>query len=84
MMMMMMMMMIDDAGRYINAALMRDLSTRHGLANATDVIITGCSAGALQVRPWLLLACGHDGDDNDDDDDDDDEDEDEDDMMNDE
>lgn len=40
-------------GRYITEALVSDLSTRHGLGNATDVVVSGCSAGAIRVFAHL-------------------------------
>ena len=36
-------------GRYITEALIADLKSKHGLGDATDVVIGGCSAGGLHV-----------------------------------
>lgn len=36
-------------GRFITEALVHDLSTKWGLENATDVVMSGCSAGGIHV-----------------------------------
>jgi len=40
-------------GRYITEAVFEDLSARHSLANASDVVLSGCSAGAIRVYAHL-------------------------------
>lgn len=41
------------AGRHILDAVLKDLKQQHGMANATDVILAGDSAGGMGV--WLNL-----------------------------
>jgi hypothetical protein len=36
-------------GRFISEALIQDLATRHGLGDATSVVMSGCSAGAIRI-----------------------------------
>ena len=40
-------------GRHITEAIVQDLYARHALANATDVVMSGCSAGAIRVYAHL-------------------------------
>lgn len=40
-------------GRYITEALFNDLTKNFGFANSTDVVISGCSAGAMRVFAHL-------------------------------
>ena len=37
------------SGSWITEAVITDLSTRHGLGDATDVVLSGCSAGAIRI-----------------------------------
>jgi hypothetical protein len=43
-------------GRYITEALIADLSSRFGLGNATDIVFSGCSAGAIHMLVALFPA----------------------------
>ena len=40
-------------GRYITEAVVQDLYAKHALADATDIVLSGCSAGAIRVYSHL-------------------------------